>query len=90
MKKYNILLVGSGNFGSRHLQSIVKSKFKIKIFVVEPRSRAVKISKKRIINLKKKIKKFITIEILIFNKEILILLLFLPQVIKEKQLLSIY
>ena len=57
MKNYNILLVGSGNFGSRHLQSIVQSKFKIKIFVVEPRLRAVKISKKRIFNLQKKNKK---------------------------------
>ena len=35
-KTINILLLGAGNIGSRHLQGLAKVKYKLSIFVVEP------------------------------------------------------
>ena len=44
-----ILLVGCGNIGSRHLQGLLKSKIKSKIYVIEK-------SKKALLNAKKRVK----------------------------------
>ena len=43
-----ILLVGCGNIGSRHLQGLLKSKIKSKIFIIEKSKKAVLNAKKRI------------------------------------------
>jgi hypothetical protein len=43
-----VLLVGCGNIGSRHLQSLMKLQDKVEIYVVEPQNKAVEIAKSRI------------------------------------------
>ena len=45
---YNVLIVGSGNVGSRHIQGILKSKYKINIYIVENNLNSIINTKKRI------------------------------------------
>lgn len=45
---YNILLIGSGNVGSRHLQALVKIPFKIQIDIIEPKKSAKELSISRL------------------------------------------
>ena len=45
---YNVLIVGSGNVGSRHIQGILKSKYKINIYIVENTLNSIINTKKRI------------------------------------------
>ena len=45
---YNVLIVGSGNVGSRHIQGILKSKYKINIYIVENNLNSIITTKKRI------------------------------------------
>jgi predicted dehydrogenase len=42
-----VIIIGAGNIGSRHLQSLVKSKLTLSITVVDPNAQALEISKKR-------------------------------------------
>ena len=44
---YNIIIVGSGELGSRHLQSLAKSKVPIKIWVIDINEKSLEIAKKR-------------------------------------------
>lgn len=36
MLKYNVLIIGNGQLGSRHLQGLAKSKLELNLFLVEP------------------------------------------------------
>lgn len=54
---YNVLLIGSGNVGSRHLQGILKSNYNINIHIVEVNPQSIKITRKRILEVKFKKKK---------------------------------
>lgn len=51
---FNILLIGSGNIGSRHLQGIIKSKIPFNIYIVEKSKKAIILTKKRIKEISKK------------------------------------
>ena len=42
-----VIIIGAGNIGSRHLQSLAKSKLPLSITVVDPSAQALEISKKR-------------------------------------------
>jgi len=42
-----VIIIGAGNIGSRHLQSLAKSKLPLSITVVDPNAQALEISKKR-------------------------------------------
>lgn len=44
---YNIILIGAGNLGSRHLQGLALVKFKLKIFVVDISNSNLKLAKER-------------------------------------------
>ena len=43
----NILVIGSGQLGSRHLQSLIKSKEKLNIFVVDQSVESLALAKSR-------------------------------------------
>ena len=45
---YNVLLIGSGNVGSRHLQGILKSEHNINLHIVEINPKSIVVTKKRI------------------------------------------
>ena len=45
-KKRNILLVGSGNLGSRYLQGLLLMDYKLNILIVEPSERSIDNTKK--------------------------------------------
>lgn len=42
-----VVIIGAGNIGSRHLQSLAKSKMPLEITVVDPSAQALEVSKKR-------------------------------------------
>ena len=44
----NILVIGSGQLGSRHLQSLIKSKEKLNIFVVDKSTESLALAKSRV------------------------------------------
>lgn len=44
---YNILLIGAGQLGSRHLQGLAKSQNKLNIFIIEPSKRNTQIAIER-------------------------------------------
>ena len=45
--KYNIVLIGAGNIGSRHLQGLKKVNFPLNITVVDPSSQSLNVAKDR-------------------------------------------
>ena len=67
---YNVLLIGSGNVGSRHIQGILKSNFNINLHVVEINSLSINVTKKRILEVKSKNKKIFFHKNLQFKKKI--------------------
>ena len=67
---YNVLLIGAGNVGSRHLQGILKSDYNINLHIVEINSQSIKISKKRILEVKIKNKKIFFHKNLNFKKKV--------------------
>jgi predicted dehydrogenase len=54
----NILVIGGGNIGSRHIQGYLKSKKKIKLTVIEPSKKSKKILIDRIFEINKNFKNF--------------------------------
>ena len=46
-KSFKVLLVGAGNVGSRHLQALKAVKIPLKIFVVEPSAKSIRLAKER-------------------------------------------
>ena len=52
---YNILLIGAGNIGSRHLQSIAKLNCSVNLFVVDNKKSSLYLAKKRFNSIQKKI-----------------------------------
>ena len=56
---FKILLVGCGNVGSRHLQGLLSSRVKSKIYVIEKSKKAILIAKQRINEIKTKRKKVV-------------------------------
>ena len=69
---YNVLIVGSGNVGSRHIQGILKSKYKINIYIVENNLNSIINTKKRISEVNYINKKIYIYKNLNFKKKILI------------------
>ena len=53
-KIYNIVLVGVGNIGSRHLQSIIKVNFPINVFAIDNNTNSLERAKKILKTVKKK------------------------------------
>jgi predicted dehydrogenase len=66
---YRVLIVGSGNVGSRHIQGILKSKFRIDIHVVEKNINSIFVTKKRISEVKYLKKKIFFYKNLNFKKK---------------------
>jgi hypothetical protein len=66
---YNVLLIGSGNVGSRHVQGILKSKYNINLHIVEINAQSIKITKKRILEVKNTNKKIYFHKSLKFKKK---------------------
>lgn len=47
MSKLNLLIIGAGQIGSRHLQSLAKLQQSAEIYVIDPSSNALKLAKER-------------------------------------------
>ena len=56
MKNFNVVLIGAGNIGSRHLQGLAKVKFPLNITVIDPFEQSLKIAEERFYQIKTKIK----------------------------------
>jgi hypothetical protein len=52
MKKFDIIIFGCGNVGSRHLQGVLKSKLKSNIYVIENNQESILVAKQRIKEIK--------------------------------------
>ena len=50
---YNIVIIGSGNIGSRHLQGIAKINIPINLYVVDKKISSINLAKKRFSLIKK-------------------------------------
>ncbi len=47
MNNYNVVLIGAGNIGSRHLQGLAKVKFPLNITVIDPFEQSLKVAEER-------------------------------------------
>ncbi len=69
----NILILGCGKIGSRHVQSLSKSKFALNIFIIDPSSQSVSATKNifySTVNNRSKIKLFVVTDISDINVNI--------------------
>ena len=49
-----VVIIGAGNIGSRHLQSICRLEIKMSVFVIDPSLKSLNIAKKRLYEVKKR------------------------------------
>ena len=69
----NILILGCGKIGSRHVQSLSKSKFALNIFIIDPSNQSVSATKNifySTVNNRSKIKLFVVTDISDINVNI--------------------